>query len=101
MSPEEVFSKLDKDNDGLLTLDEFKANKEEARATRTGGKVFAARDKDKDGKLTLDEFKPHPRREARTRQIALELFNRCLPNFFASPSLLGSSGSRPLISTIF
>lgn len=66
-SPEEVFSNLDKDNDGLLTLDEFKANKKKPEQLERAEKFFTARDKDKDGKLTLDEFKTPPKKGGRDK----------------------------------
>lgn len=58
--PEEVFKALDKNNDGKLTLDEFKANKKKPEQLEKAEKWFKAKDKDNDGVLTLDEFKAHP-----------------------------------------
>jgi len=55
-SIEEVFKRLDKNSDGKVTLEEFKAfpalkNKEAA------AKAFKAADADSDKKLTLAEFR--------------------------------------------
>lgn len=56
-NPEAAFKKMDKDGDGNLTLEEFKANpraqKDPAKAEARYKKI----DKDSDGKVTLDEFK--------------------------------------------
>jgi len=55
-SPEESFKKLDKDNDGSLTLEEYKANprqKDPAKAEASYKKM----DADSNGKVTLDEYK--------------------------------------------
>ena len=52
--PEAAFKKLDKDNDGKLSLDEFKANaKDPAKAEQQ----FKKLDTNGDGSLSLDEFK--------------------------------------------
>lgn len=67
-SPEEVFSKLDKDADGKLTLDEFKANKKKPEQLEKAEKFFTARDTDKDGVLTLDEFKAPPKKGGKKKQ---------------------------------
>jgi len=55
-SPEERFSKLDKNSDSKLSLDEFvgkKTDKAKERAT----KRFKTLDKNTDESLSLDEFK--------------------------------------------
>jgi hypothetical protein len=56
LSPGEVFKKLDKDNDGFVSLEEFvgKPKNEKDKADRE--KRFQAKDKNGDGKLTKDEF---------------------------------------------
>jgi hypothetical protein len=54
--PEEVFKKLDKDNDGKLSLTEFIGKRTDEKAT-AAEKTFKAKDKDGDGFLTLEEFK--------------------------------------------
>ena len=52
-SPEQVFKKKDKDNDGMLTKQEFASKKKDpAKAA----KRFARLDKNSDGKLSLAEF---------------------------------------------
>lgn len=55
-SPEERFSKLDKDGDKKLSLEEFIGKKtDEAKEKAT--KRFAKLDSDSDKSLSLDEFK--------------------------------------------
>ncbi len=59
MNPEEFFKKLDTNNDGTLSLEEFKVGK---RAPAKAEEIFKKMDSDNDGKLTLEEFKagrPH------------------------------------------
>jgi len=52
--PEAAFKKLDKDGDGSLSLEEFKAGaKDPAKAEEQ----FKKLDKDGNGKLSLEEFK--------------------------------------------
>ncbi|MEN6495608.1 MAG: EF-hand domain-containing protein [Thermoguttaceae bacterium] len=64
--PEEVFKALDKDNDGKVTLDEFKANRKKPEQIERAEKVFKAKDTNNDGSLTLDEFKaPPPKKEGK------------------------------------
>lgn len=53
---EAVFKKMDKDSDGKLTLEEFKANKK-GKALENAEKAFARLDKDKDSAVSLEEFK--------------------------------------------
>ena len=54
--PEAVFKKMDKDSDGKLTLEEFKAGKK-GKALENAEKQHARLDKNKDGAVTLEEFK--------------------------------------------
>jgi Ca2+-binding EF-hand superfamily protein len=66
-SLEDVFKKLDKNSDGKVTLDEFKAfpaikNKEAA------AKAFKAADADGDGSLSLDEFRDWAERMTERRR---------------------------------
>ena len=58
-TPEERFKKLDKDSDGMLTLEEYKGKAEGEKATKAEER-FKKMDKDSDGKLTLDEYKAGP-----------------------------------------
>jgi Ca2+-binding EF-hand superfamily protein len=56
---EAAFKKLDKDGDGKISLDEFKANPRFKGDASKAEESFKAKDKDGDGKLSLDEFKTH------------------------------------------
>ncbi len=53
-TPEEIFKKRDKDGDGMLTKDEFLANKKNPTKAE---KRFAKLDKNSDGKISLEELK--------------------------------------------
>lgn len=53
---DERFKKLDADNDGCLTLEEFKASLRGPLAEKVE-EIFKLKDADKDGKVSLDEFK--------------------------------------------
>jgi hypothetical protein len=57
--PEEVFKKLDTNNDGWLSLDEFKAGHKGQQDPAKAAAAFKAMDKNSDGKVTLEEFKAH------------------------------------------
>jgi Ca2+-binding EF-hand superfamily protein len=53
VDPAEAFKKLDKDADGSISLEEFKAGqKDPAKAEE----MFKKKDKDNDGKLSMEEF---------------------------------------------
>ena len=54
--PEAVFKKLDKDNDGKLSFDEFKG-KRTGKKAEAAEKRFKKADKDSDKSLNLEEFK--------------------------------------------
>lgn len=54
--PEAAFKKMDKDSDGKLTLEEFKANKKN-KALENAEKQFARLDKNSDKAVSLEEFK--------------------------------------------
>ena len=56
-NPEEVFKKLDTDNNGSLNLDEFKAGPMGQKDPERAAKVFEKLDADDDGALSLEEFK--------------------------------------------
>jgi hypothetical protein len=53
-TPEKVFKKKDKDNDSLLSKNEFVHG---AKDTAKSNSAFEKKDKNADGKLTLFEFK--------------------------------------------
>ena len=57
MNPEEIFKKLDTNNDGSLSLDEFKAGRMAQRDPSKAEEMFKKIDTDSDGKVTLEEFK--------------------------------------------
>ncbi len=54
--PEAAFKKMDKNTDGKLTLEEFKANKKN-KALENADKQFARLDKNSDKSVSLEEFK--------------------------------------------
>ena len=56
-NPEEMFKKLDTNNDGSVSKEEFLAGPAGKRDAAKAEQNFAKRDKDSDGKLTLEEFK--------------------------------------------
>jgi hypothetical protein len=55
-TPEQVFSKLDKNGDGQLDLDEFKRTSKNTTTAGEVEKLFAQADKNGDGKVSLEEF---------------------------------------------
>jgi Ca2+-binding EF-hand superfamily protein len=55
--PETYFKKLDKDGDGCVTLEEFKASGSAKKDPAKAEEAFKKKDKNGDGKLSLDEFK--------------------------------------------
>ncbi len=56
-TPEEVFKKLDTNNDGSVSKEEFMAGPKAKADPAKGEEHFKAMDKDSDGKVTLEEFK--------------------------------------------
>ncbi len=58
-TPEEAFKKLDKDSDGSVTLDEFKASGHGKKDPAKAEEIYKKIDKDSNGKVTLEEFKAH------------------------------------------
>lgn len=59
-NPEELFKKLDKNNDGKVTLDEFTAMAKEKEMKERMEKRFKMLDKGNKGYLTLDDMKNAP-----------------------------------------
>ena len=57
MTPEEAFKKLDTNNDGFLSKEEFLASPRAKKDPAAAEKRYDAMDTKKDGKVTLEEFK--------------------------------------------
>jgi Ca2+-binding EF-hand superfamily protein len=63
-TPEDVFKKLDKDGDGSLSLEEFKASPAGKKDAAKAEDAFKRKDKNNDQKLSLEEFKARaPKKE--------------------------------------
>jgi hypothetical protein len=58
-TPEAIFKKLDTNNDGELSLDEFKAGPRGQKDPAKAEEIFKKIDTNGDGKVTLEEFKAH------------------------------------------
>jgi len=56
VSAEKEFKQRDKDEDGFLSLEEFKSVMKKEGLKEQADKWFKNRDKDGDGKLSLEEF---------------------------------------------
>jgi hypothetical protein len=59
-SPEEVMKKLDKNNDGKISLEEWKALPRSQKDPARAEEMFKRMDANHDGFVTLDELKAHP-----------------------------------------
>lgn len=61
-APEAIVKHLDKDADGSLSMEEFKASKRAQENPEKAGEAFKKIDADSNGKLTVEELKaaPHP-----------------------------------------
>lgn len=58
-APEERFKRLDKDANGTVSLEEFKASPMGQRNVERAAEIFKKIDADSNGELTLEEFKAH------------------------------------------
>ena len=56
-NPEEAFKKLDANNDGSVSLDEFKASPRAQKDAARAEEMFKKMDKDSSSGLSLEEFK--------------------------------------------
>lgn len=67
-NPEKAFSKIDANNDGLLTLEEFKSKtrKRDVSAEKLE-KNFSRLDSDSNGSVSLEEFKAGAAKRAENR----------------------------------
>lgn len=54
--PAEMFKKLDANNDGKVTKDEYLAGPAGKKDATKAGEVFGKKDKNGDGSLSLEEF---------------------------------------------
>jgi len=57
VDPEVAFKKIDGNNDGDVTLEEFNSKGPGKKDAAKGEEMFKKKDKDSNGKLTLEEFK--------------------------------------------
>ena len=68
-NPEEIFKKLDTNNDASLSLDEFKAGPRAQKNPAKAEEIFKKMDADSSGGVSLEEFKsfrpPHPPRKGK------------------------------------
>ncbi|MBL8822673.1 MAG: EF-hand domain-containing protein [Planctomycetia bacterium] len=75
-TPEETFKKMDADNDGKVTKEEWKKyvdsdarmQKAVEKDAEFASKMFDRMDSDKDGKVTLDEYKKFREAQGRNRK---------------------------------
>ena len=57
--PEKIFKKLDADNSGGISLEEFKASPRAQQNPARAEEIFNKIDADDNGSITLEEFKAH------------------------------------------
>ena len=68
LDSDKAFQQRDKDGDGFLSLEEFKAVMKDDAVKEKAGKWFAARDKDGDGKLSAAEFAAGRKQNKKTKK---------------------------------
>lgn len=65
---DKVFQQRDKDRDGFLSLEEFKAVMKDEAVKAKADKWFTARDRDGDGKLSPEEFAAGREQKKKTKK---------------------------------
>jgi hypothetical protein len=61
--PAEVFKKLDSNNDGKLSAEEWKSSQQSKKDATKGEEYFGKKDQDGDKSLSLEEFSAHGKKK--------------------------------------